>query len=100
MKIWAVKSGGGGEHYGKIALHVSVLWQNRVWGVVMCRVLGGNKVNRASRRVWAETARRLLNCKRRSREMWGLMCFGKNEAEDRLNQNITRRGGAPCNDPA
>ena len=58
------------------------------------------KVNRASRRVWAETARRLLNCKRRSREMWGLMCFGKNEAEDRLNQNITRRGGAPCNDPA
>lgn len=59
-----------------------------------------DKVNRASRRVWAETARRLLNCKRRSRKMWGLMCFGKNEAEDRLNQNITRRGGAPCNDPA
>lgn len=28
------------------------------------------------------------------------MCFGKNEAEDQLNQNITRRGGAPCNDPA
>ena len=50
--------------------------------------------------MWAETARRPLNCKRRSREMWGLMCFGKNEAEDRLNQNITRRGGAPCNDPA